>query len=333
MSHVWRTARLALVAGVLWVAFAGGQTAGAQPLAPMSAEQANEILQGIQTAAQRLNYQGVFSQQQAGAMHSFRVTHRFDGIDEFERLEVLDDSPREYLRKNHRVQCLVPERKLVLVESQRQERFPALLMAGLETFGEHYQLVPNTQLGRVAGRDCVQLSLVAKDEHRHSYHLCADKATGLLLKAQVRDPAGVVLEQIAFSQVSIGSPISDSDLAASWSTEGWRTVERTDTPVDFRAMGWKYVEPPGYRSIMQLARTFRDGRQVSQVVLSDGLARISIFVEPFQANLSHHQSNGASRSGSVNLYGKRVDDYWVVVVGEVPAQTIKQLAQSIDRAP
>ena len=98
-------------------------------------------------------------------------------------------------------------------------------------------------------------------------------------------------------------------------------------------MGWKYVEPPGYRSIMQLARTFRDGRQVSQVVLSDGLARISIFVEPFQANLSHHQSNGASRSGSVNLYGKRVDDYWVVVVGEVPAQTIKQLAQSIDRAP
>jgi len=306
-------------------------TVHAQGAVSSSPEQAYEILQRIQAAAKGLNYHGVFAQQQNGAISSFRITHRFDGADEVERLEVLDDRPREYLRLNDQVQCLVPDQKLVISESQRQERFPALLMADLETFSEHYRLSVGSKLGRVAGRECVQLSIMAKDGLRPNYRLCADRDTGLLLKAKVLGTGGVVLEQIAFSQVDIGRTITDEALAARWSTDGWRHEERAHSPIDLRAQGWVYAEPSGYRPILQVQRAFRDDRQVSQVILSDGLARISIFIEPFQPNLSHHQSPGASRAGSMNLYGKRVDDYWVMVVGEVPSQAIQALAQSIDR--
>jgi len=343
-AHRWRFQAMVFAAvlattGVLFgTAQAQGVTstpkaASVQGAQSSSPEKAHDILQRIQAAAKLLNYHGVFAQQQNGAISSFRITHRFDGTDEVERLEVLDDRPREYLRLNDRVQCLVPDQKLVIVESQRQERFPALLMSDLEMFSEHYRLVVSPKLGRVAGRECVQLSIMAKDGFRPSYRLCADRETGLLLKAKMLGAGGVVLEQIAFSQVDIGRNITDEALAARWSTDGWRLEERAHSPIDLRAQGWVYTEPSGYRPILQVQRAFRDDRQVSQVILSDGLARISIFIEPFQQELSHHHSVGASRAGSMNLYGKRVDDYWIMVVGEVPLQAIQALAQSIDRKP
>ena len=296
-----------------------------------SPEAAKSLLEGIQFADKRLNYQGVFSQQRDGVVHSFRMTHRFVDDREEEIIEVLDNSPREYLRVNHAVRCFMPEQKMVVNESQRQERFPALLMGELSHFSEFYDVLLASKPNRVAGRQCLMVDVVPKDDHRPRYQFCADVETGLLLKAQLLQADGSVLEQIAFNQVRIGHLIADDELAPSWSTDGWQEVNQKQETIDFRALGWDYEQPPGFKPVMQLQRTFNDGRMVNQMILTDGLASVSVFIEPYQQNLSQHQWQGASRLGSINLYGKQVGEYWVVVVGEVPAQSIHMLAQSISR--
>jgi sigma-E factor negative regulatory protein RseB len=78
---------------------------------------------------------------------------------------------------------------------------------------------------------------------------------------------------------------------------------------------------------------FADQRVVNQLVLSDGLATISIFIEPYRAQRSEYLSQGAARSGSVNIFGIRVADFWLTVLGEVPATTLELLAQSIQYVP
>lgn len=288
-----------------------------------------ELLQMAQHAAKTSDYQGVFAHQRNGQMRSFRITHRFVDGDEIERLEVLDNSPREYLRHNDRVQCLIPDSKMIISERQHQERFPALLMASIDELDTHYMLTVQKRVGRVAGRKCQRVSIVPKDDHRSRYQLCLDQKTGLLLEAQMYDEDGAVVEHIAFTQVQINKPIEDAALQPAWSTEGWQHVERSHSDIDLKSQGWFYRMPPGYRSVAEIERQFRDGRQVSQVILTDGLANISIFIEPYQQNLSHHQMNGASRSGAVNLYGKQYQSYWVMVAGEAPAATVKQVAESI----
>lgn len=292
---------------------------------------AKSLLEGIQSAAKRLNYQGVFSQQRDGVVHSFRMTHRFADDLEEERIEVLDNSPREYLRVNHAVRCFMPEQKMVVNESQRQERFPALLMGELSHFSEFYDVLLVPKPSRVAGRQCLVVDIVPKDNHRPHYQFCADVETGLLLKAQLLDAEGSVLEQIAFNQVRIGHSIADVELLPSWPTNGWQQINQKQETIDFRALGWDYEQPPGFEPVMQLKRSFRDGRMVNQMILTDGLASVSVFIEPYQPSLSHHQWQGASRSGSINLHSKKVGEYWVVVVGEVPAESIHTLAQSINR--
>ncbi len=292
---------------------------------------AAHVLQRIQEAARTLDYEGVFAYQQSGQMQSFRITHRFDGTNEDERLEVLDNVQREFFRRNDAVRCLIPDNKIVLIESRRQARFPALLMSDPVEFSRYYDMIRSESPGRVAGRACVKLDIVPKDDLRPQFRLCADEQTGLLLKAQVLEASGKVSQQVAFTQVQIGHDIDDSVFVAPWNTDGWKVINRELSEIDLASLGWEYMVPPGYKVSQQARRVFQDGREVDQIILTDGLASISIFIEPYQENLSQHHSTGPRYMGSVNLFGKRVGDSWVMIVGEVPAVTIQTVADSMTR--
>jgi len=67
------------------------------------------------------------------------------------------------------------------------------------------------------------------------------------------------------------------------------------------------------------------------MVYSDGLASVSVFIEKNQGAGNHLQ--GASSMGAVNAFGHLVKTYFVTVVGEVPAKTVKAMAQSTIKIP
>ena len=291
------------------------------------------LLRQIQQAARRLNYEGVFTFQQGEAIESSRLIHVFDGQDEKERIEVLDGPPREYLRRNDEVQSLLPEQKIILREQQRGDRFPGLLLADPVALEAHYQLRTSPEPYRVAGRSCRVVEIKPRDAHRYGYRLCADIASNLLLKAQTLTGEGAVLEQVAFTQVTIGQAINEQALQPSWPTADWSSQESKQQLIDLGALGWRVPAPPGYLPTSQLSRVFADQRTVNQLVLSDGLATISIFIEPYRVERSEYLSQGAARSGSVNIFGIRIANFWLTVLGEVPAATLELLAQSIQYVP
>jgi sigma-E factor negative regulatory protein RseB len=96
--------------------------------------------------------------------------------------------------------------------------------------------------------------------------------------------------------------------------------------------------PPGFRKVREMKRLITDTvsenvpptqREVSQIVYSDGLAAISVFIEAG----SQSRTEGSMQQGAMNIVGKRQGDYWLTVVGEVPAAAIKQVANSIELKP
>ena len=291
------------------------------------------LLRRIQQAARHLNYEGVFTFQQGEAIESSRMIHMFDGQNEKERIEVLDGPPREYLRLNDELQSLLPEQKVILREQQRGDRFPGLLLSDPTLLEAHYQLRIAPELYRVAGRACRVVEIVPRDAHRYGYRLCADSTSNLLLKAQTLTGEGAVLEQVAFTQVTIGQAINEQTLQPSWPTTDWSIQRTKQQVIDLGALGWRVPAPPGYLPTSQVARVFAEHRTVNQMVLSDGLATISIFIEPYRAERSEYLSQGATRSGSVNIFGIRIANFWLTVLGEVPAATLELLAQSIQYVP
>jgi sigma-E factor negative regulatory protein RseB len=109
--------------------------------------------------------------------------------------------------------------------------------------------------------------------------------------------------------------------------------------------GWTVRSiPPGFRKIREVKRMVTDTaapnpaasavapaqhREVSQMVFSDGLAAISVFIEPG----TQSRTEGSMQQGALNIVGKRQGDFWLTIVGEVPATAIRQVANSIEFKP
>lgn len=300
---------------------------------PASQDEAVVLLSRIQDASRKLDYSGVFTYQQGEYIESSRITHVVDGTGERERLEVLDGQPREYLRHNEDVQCLLPEKKTVLLERRRGDRFPGLLLDDAQALPAHYEIKAEDKMHRVAGRECRIVRIEPRDDRRYGYKLCADAATDLLLKAQTVDPDKRVVEQVAFTSLRLGADVDPAMLRPGWSTQDWKVVESALNPVDLSAQGWRVPAPPGFVQVMQVARVMGRRESVSQLVLSDGLAAISVFIEPYDDTRPNGHPRGLMKRGPINAYGTRIADFWVTVLGEVPPATLEQLAASIEYVP
>lgn len=302
---------------------------------------AQSWLKKIQSAAQKLSYSGTFVYQQGSQMRTSRITHLLEGKNEIEKLEVLDGKPREYIRTNDEVICYVPETKTLLVENRvTNDVFPAILAATPADLSEFYN-VRLDGTGRVAGRDCQAIVLEPKDSMRYGYRLWADKATGLLLRAQTLDAKQSVIEQIAFTEISIGGVDRNRARASFSDTSGWRVENAIMSHASLS--GWTVKSlPPGFRKIREVKRLVTDlsvqsaaatiaqgqstQREVSHIVFSDGLAAISVFIEPG----SQSRTEGSIQQGALNIVGKRHGDFWLTIVGEVPSTAIRQVANSIE---
>jgi len=291
-----------------------------------------EVLRSIQAAAHDLDYAGVYAYQQGATLSASRIVHIVDGTGERERIEILDGTPREYIRHNDVTRYLIPERKTVLIEKRGSDRFPGLILGDGANIPEHYELVEGKVLGRVAGRECNIYELLPRDEHRYGYWLCADRKTGLLLKTQTISPNKEVLNQISFTEIVLGDQVAPEQLATRFNTKDWTVVETTMMPVELAKKGWRIPAPSGYVRVNEVNRSLRGQRQVNQLVMSDGLAAISVFIEPYTEGEAE-LSEGAFTRGSMNVFRTHIGNHWLTALGEVPPDTLRQIAESTEYVP
>jgi sigma-E factor negative regulatory protein RseB len=298
---------------------------------PAPQRSALQWVQAIQQAAVRVNYSGTIVYETGGDMRTSRITHLFDGAHSHERLQTLDGKPREYIRlrteSSDEVRCLIPESRRIVVEHRVVDGpFPGLIGAPADSILARYELRPGG-MERVAGVECQVLTLEPRDALRYGYRLCVDPATGLLLKSQTVNERREVMEQIAFTDVRIGERPDRSRLKPAWSTEGW-TVERTEyQPAQLDKAGWIVPTPDGFRRTKEVQRRMH-ATNAMQVVFSDGLATVSVFIEP----------GAAARAGSTELQmmgptaalSRMVGDALVTVIGEVPPAAIRSVAKSVE---
>lgn len=315
------------------VAISGSDAAQAAP------DERNEIqlfLRKAQSAAQKLNYSGTFVYQQSSQIRTSKISHVYDGSGETEKLEILDGKPREYIRRNDEVSCYLPDSKVIQVEKNvTQEVFPALFGSNASHLTDSY-LIKKTDQGRVAGVECQTYLFEPRDAYRYGYRVCADKNSGLLLRAQTVNSKNEVIEQIAFTQILTGdidkALIKPSFLHTSqWQVENL-TVQSNMTS------GWVVnALPAGFRKTREMKRVIPVGNeapggkphQVIQMIFSDGMAAFSVFIEPDTGQ----RSEGSLQQGAMTIMGKKYGDYWLTVVGEVPFAAIKQVMNSIDFKP
>jgi sigma-E factor negative regulatory protein RseB len=292
-------------------------------------------LKTVAFAAHQTDYSGVFVYQYDNHVETSRITHVVETDSEYEKLESLDGPKREIIRHHGQVWCYISH-KMVQVDSQQgRGRFPALLPDQLSTLSENYQ-VKEAGLERVAGYNAQVILFQPRDSLRFAHKIWVHTDTGLLLKAAVLDDKNQVIEQYAFTQLKIGGEFDRSWIVSSKTTGAvpGKTVNSRAAADAVKAgmpinSGWVVdALPVGFKKTMEILRPMRGKHApVTQLVFSDGLSAISVFIEP--ADTDEDDVNGLTSRGEVNLYHKVVDKHLLTVVGEVPPRTVMQVLDSI----
>jgi len=285
-------------------------------------------------AGHQTDYSGIFVYQYDNRVETSRITHVVEPDGEYEKLESLDGPKREIIRHHGQVWCYI-NHKMVQMNSQYQQmpnRFTDLLPEQLAVLSANYQ-ANEVGVERVAGYNTQAILIQPKDSLRYAHKIWVHTDSGLLLKASVLGDKNQVIEQYAFTQLQLGGNIDRSwirqgESAGMQGAGSIMSPEKNNGGKLFNS-GWAVdLLPAGFNKTMEIQRTMRGKHDhVTQIVYSDGLSAISIFIEANDKD--ENDMEGLSSRGAVNLYHKVMGDHLFTVVGEVPPRTLMQVFHSV----
>ena len=301
---------------------------GSSPSSP----EALSWLQKIAAAPRHYNYVGTFVYSSEDQIETSRIIHLVNEEGEQEKSVVLDGPPREIIRNNDEMRCYLPESKTVVTEKRWLRKvFPALLPQPLMNLDDNY-IVKKGKQERVSDYVSQVIELEPRDDKRYGQKLWVDSNTGLLLKAAVMDK-GRVVEQFVFTDLKIGGEIDKDLLKSKYSDKAaeWRMTNLVSSTQGSGQLGWQVKDPPpGFKKIVEMKRNLSGkSRPVAHIALSDGLAAVSVFIEPISGGASSPTEGLYHSRGAINIYTRTLGDNIVTAIGEVPPATVMQIGNSV----
>lgn len=292
-----------------------------------------ELLKNMHKSASALSYKGTFIYAHNGKMDSMQIFHRAGSKGERERVVHLNGTPREVIRENNIITCILPDSKAITVSKFETAQHPMLaqLPANLTEFKQNYDFSISGQ-DRVAGRPTIVVRVDPRDKFRYGYRFWLDAQHSLLLKSEMIGDDGTAVEQVMFTSIELVSDIPDAllkpGLRGEHLTSVTQSADTLSSPAPKPAQWQVKRMPDGFKSTSHNMRDVAgDGGMAHHIVLSDGLASVSIYIEKRDPRRKHFV--GSSYMGAVNVYGVMMDDHQITAVGEVPTATVKMVAESM----
>jgi sigma-E factor negative regulatory protein RseB len=293
------------------------------------------LLQRASQAGRAASYEGVYVHSNGDRTATIRVTHVNASGEEHERIEPLDDASLEIVRRNDETFCRFPDAKTVRLDPRITNRFfPRILSASAEAIATSYE-VSLGKTERVLGFECQWIRLDPRDGARYTQRICSELNSGLILRAKTLNEQRHVIEQYTFTELRLGPQVGRTDLRSIFRARNRQWI--SDGQVRDEAVsadsGWHAARiPAGFQKVAELRRTMPGRSQpVAQMIFSDGLVSLSIFIEPNPA--PSRAAEASSEDGTTAFFVRPVGDHLVSVLGEVPAATAQQVARSVARRP
>jgi sigma-E factor negative regulatory protein RseB len=169
-------------------------------------------------------------------------------------------------------------------------------------------------LDQIDGRAALPLRFNPVDRWRYGTTLWVDRSTGLVVKTEVRNIDGQPLAQTMLAQLEVLDAAPQTPPPSS-------TAHAPPAPVHWHIQGL----PEGF-SVLAAA----PGADGEQLVVSDGIASVSVFIEPLSAG--QQAQRGQQQRGLLSTQAEVRGDYQLIAVGAVPPHTIERILNGITPA-
>jgi negative regulator of sigma E activity len=199
-----------------------------------------------------------------------------------------------------------------LVMQHQSWHGPVVNVHDLARLRQGYQ-VRMLAMDRVDGRDAVPLRFDPVDRWRYGTTLWVDRSTGLVVKTELRSIDGQTLAQAMLAELEVLDAAQDP--VASVATA------QVAAPVRWQVKGL----PAGFSVI-----TSAPGAEGEQLLVGDGIASVSVFVEPLVAGQTTQL--GQQQRGLLATQAEVRGDYQLIAVGAVPPHTIERILNGLTPA-
>lgn len=276
-------------------------------------------LDKMSRSLREVSYQGVVTFQRGEDMQVIQLSHRVADGKASERLTQLTGQGAGVVRVDHPLHCIHPGQQLLSISAD--------LRAGRCGVARHYRFSIAGE-ERVAGRQAVQIRIEPRDMYRYGYVMDMDRVTGLLLKSETVGPGEKILEKLQFANLSYSNDTADGEQVDLVHEAGHPHPDLPAT-VGRAGMGWDVNWlPRGFTATDHPAANTR------RRTYTDGLAVFSVFLESLSREM--RAGEGVARSGGTTSYTRGMHlsgrPVLVTVIGEVPVNTARMVADSISGA-
>ena len=287
---------------------------------------AQQVLVKMNHAMEVLNYQGTVAFLKNGKLEPMKYVHAAEKGVQQERLLSLNSPLREIIRDAGKVSCLFKETQQTIVDHRPFERsFLVDVPKNLDEMGDIYQF-------EIVGEENVAMlpsyvvAIQPKDNARYPRKIWIEKQQFLPLKVVVYDNSGVPLEQVVFTEIEVKDALPFVDIKFSDAAHSAQHIHQLQPQSSDQAAFVVTELPKGFREVFFTRKPMHNAEQpVDHLLLSDGFTSVSIYME----NKSAAMQSGLQSVGAVNSYSRTINNYQLTVMGEVPAETVKFIAEGI----
>nr|AAR38233.1 MucB/RseB family protein [uncultured marine bacterium 580] len=298
------------------------------PLLSFAMEDPWSILEKSAKASQQLNYEGVFHSQSSSESNSTHVIHANIDNKEYCLLKMLDGAPNEVFCSGDMV-YVTSQDGLLIKKRKNQFLFPSVLPSDIKHLKKNYQLSFGEKK-RVADRMAQHIELKAKDNLRFNYHIWIDEKNLLPLKLIVTNNKNQPIEQSTFTTIAF-SEVIDKDIFE-------KNINLSKIYVSKNKFIENYVSnkfwnlkdlPSGFKEVDLISRRVNGLNLLDyQIIFSDGLAYVSLFIRPITRGTEPKE--GTVAIGPTNISARYQDGYQIMSVGMVPPETVNTFSGAIE---
>ncbi|WP_077417679.1 sigma-E factor regulatory protein RseB [Rodentibacter rarus] len=285
---------------------------------------AKQTLERMVQAVNSLNYEIAFVQTSPTNMDSFRYRHIKRDNKTYAQLVTLDGEQQEIIQRDNLVSYFqLGSRAFTLNSGSIVDALPSVVRSNFDKLAQHYEFIVLGK-NRVAGRFVDTIRIVPKDDFRYQYVVFVDEENGLLLRSDMLDREGKLLDQFRVVTLYIDDRLKGlTDYLNKVSTPP--LLNEAQNNVD--SLSWKAGWLPYGFERVRYSQDLFDGEMIDSALFTDGLFTFTLYVTEAESQQPHQDQTW--KQGEYTLYSEVIGDKEITFIGQLPIATAKRIVQEV----
>ncbi|HHF1669331.1 TPA: sigma-E factor regulatory protein RseB [Haemophilus influenzae] len=285
---------------------------------------AKQSLDKMTQALDNLNYEIAFVQTTPANMDSFRYRHIKQDKKTYAQLVTLDGRQQEIIQRDNLVSYFQPNAQAFTLNSGSiVDAMPAVVRANFDKLSSDYDFV---KLGkdRVAGRFADTIRIIPKDDFRYQYLVFIDEENGLLLRGDMLDREGKLLDQFRVVTLYIDDRLRGlTDYINKVSMPPLLKESKNEQISNITwSAGWL---PRGF-FLNRYTQEVLENEIIDSALYSDGLFTFTLFVSNAGSN---NLPENTWKQGAYTIYSEVIGGKEITFIGQLPISTAKRIVQEV----